>query len=452
MNLRMRASKWFTGRRPATTTSPRCRLGVEGLEDRVVPTIFPRYAIPVVPKLSQQVFVHRLVPAGNFSLGNGYGPQLTAAADFNRDGKPDLFVTKADGTYGVLLGTGNGGFNLGTNGPLVGLANPEGVVAGDFNHDGKADVAVAGFGDANTPGAVAVFLGRGDGTFAYGSSLQNYIDYDNQNNPRNIAPTYLATADLNRDGNLDLVVADYNNNKVVIYTGDGGGGFAVSDYNYDHPGAPDGVLHPDQIVVADFNRDGLLDVAVTNKGDDFNTGSVTVFAGQGNGTIYAAYVARLSVYGSVGLAAGDLDGDGRVDLAVANYGTNAQGAQTVTVLRNLGAGGGFDFATPVNVTVGDHVINVAIGDFNGDGRLDLAVSSAGNTEDYNAPPDNRVIVLYNQGGGTFGLNSALTLTAGLNPVGLTAVDLNGDGRLDLVSVNQNSNDVSVFLDTAFPAY
>ncbi len=461
MTLHTWASKWFTGRtgrRPAAAAkrSPRCRLAVEGLEERAVPAGLSRFATlsQLGQPASHRLVVTQLEKVGDVGVG-AYGPQLVAAGNFNGlyDRDTDLFVTNADGSYSVLLGDGQGGFSdvrwgyygfplpgfvsVGGNGRIDGLASPEGVVAGDFNRDGLTDVAVAGYGDGNTPGAVKVLFGLGNGQFYVGSSLDL---------PAGAGPTYLTAADLDRDGNLDLVVSDFNNNRVLIYTGAGDGTFGLHDYNY----AQNGVLNPNQAVVADFNGDGNLDIAVANKGN----GSVSLFRGLGGGYITAAGNFALGggvvdgyKLGSVGLAAGDLDGDGRPDLAVANFGTGPQGAHTLSLLRNTSTGGNFSFHEDVDWIVGDHLINVAIADFNRDGRLDVAVSSAGNTED-GSTADNRIVVLSNLGGGPgqINLGNLSYLTAGRNPVGLVSADLNGDGKADLVSTNQDSNDVSVFLD------
>jgi hypothetical protein len=394
--------------------------------------------------------ITELQKVGDFGVGASQ-PQLVAVGSFNShfDNTPDLFITNRDGSYTVLLGDGRGTFGVfvprayprpqiggqGGVGRIDGLAGPEGVVTGDFNDDGLTDVAVAGTGDEGVPGAVQVLRGLGNGQFELASSLDL---------SEGAVPTYLTAADLDEDGNTDLVVSDFANNQVQIYTGNGNLTFGLHDYNY----AANGVANPEQTVVADFNGDGNLDIAVASLGD-FENGTVSLFRGLGGGYITAAGFVALGKGGAIGLAAGDLDGDGLPDLAVANYGSPAQGAQTLSLLRNASTGGALTFAAPIHLNVGDHLLNVVIADFNGDRRLDLAVSSAGNTVD-DSTRDHRLIVLYNQGGPPGAINpmmhTALPLVTGWNPIGLVSADLNGDGLPDLVSANQASNSVSVFLD------
>jgi hypothetical protein len=374
----------------------------------------------------------------NTSVG-GVGPQLIASADFNGDGHTDLAVTNADSSISILLGNGDGTFAPAKNFSVDGVAGPEGIVAGDFNHDGFVDLAVASNGDGNTPGAVTILLGHGDGTFTKGSTLDlTDIQVNGQPLPMPVLPTYLAVVDMNRDGNLDLVVADFNNPHVYVFLGNGDGTFTFHDTNFD----PNGVSNAEQVVVADFNGDGIPDIAVANKGN----GTVSLFQGTGGGSITAAGNINLpGVTGSIGLAAGDLNGDGLPDLAVADYGTDAQGAHELDILMNTSANGNISFGPPTQLSFGNHLLNVVIADFNEDGQPDLAVSSSGDTVDPNAPPDQSVWVLYNQGHGQFSVPAA-PLTSGLNPVGLISADINGDGHADLISANQNSNTVSVFLD------
>src|SRR6185369_3038075 len=142
-----------------------------------------------------------------------------------------------------------------------------------------------------------------------------------------------------------------------------------------------GVSNAEQPVIADFNGDDILDIAVANKGN----GTVSLFQGLGGGYITSAGNINLpGVTGSIGLAAGDLDGDGKPDLAVANYGTDPVGAHTLSLVRNTSDNGDISFDVPTAISLGNHLLNVVMADFNEDGKLDLAVSSAGNTVDPNA--------------------------------------------------------------------
>jgi chitosanase len=392
----------------------RSRLAVEALEQRLAPAGF--------------------VKAGDFQV-SGAKPQLVAAGSFNtnQDATQDLIISNSNNTYSVLLGDGKGKF---TTLPAVGLpgAGPaEGVVSGDFNQDGKLDAVIASYG-----GAVTVLLGNGDGTFRRGAALAL---------PAGAGPTYLTAGDLDLDGKLDLVVSDFNKNQVLVYKGQGDGAFVFHDYNF----AQNGVVNPEQAVIADLNGDKIPDVAVASKG----SGSVSIFKGLGGGFITAAGFIALRTdngategkVGSIGLAAGDLDGDNKPDLAVANFGTGAQGARTLSILRNVSTGGNFAFAPQPNITLGDHLLNVVIADFDGDGRRDLAVTSAGNTED-DSTTEQQVLLFHNRGqaAGEFRLVLQTTaLITGKNPVGLIAADLDGNGTADLVSANQAGNNASVFL-------
>ncbi len=186
---------------------------------------------------------------------------------------------------------------------------------------------------------------------------------------------------------------------------------------------------PNSIVTADFNGDGKADLAVTEPcGTDTqcNTyhGSVAILLGKGDGTFHAAPSPAVDQYPGA-LAVGDFNGDGKPDIAVLTY----VGA-TVVIL--LGKGDGTFTPAPLTPTVGGNPNSIAVGDLNGDGKLDLVVSSY-----------NTLSVLLGKGDGSF--TAIAPPTVGSQPGGVFLVDLNRDGKLDLVLGNGTSPYVSILL-------
>jgi len=177
-----------------------------------------------------------------------------------------------------------------------------------------------------------------------------------------LAPVSVAAGDFNGDGKLDLAIANQNDNTVIVLLGTGTGGFTAA------PGSPFAVgADPQSVAVGDFNGDGKPDLAIANKNDN----TVTVLLGTGTGGFITAPGSPLPVgTNPTSVAAGDFNGDGKPDLAIANAGSNS-----VTVLLGSGTGG-FTAATGGPFAVGSFPSSVAIGDFNRDGKPDLAIANA----------------------------------------------------------------------------
>jgi len=187
--------------------------------------------------------------------------------------------------------------------------------------------------------------------------------------------------------------------------------------------------YPTGIVAGDFNRDGILDLAMTVCGDAncIGTGSVQVLLGKGDGTFSLGGVFVAGPKGTTAdtMAGGDFNGDGVPDLVVVNNALNVFGNVSVLI-----ADGKAGFLPPVQYSVdGSTPVWVAVGDFNGDHKLDLAVSVTTTAV---------VSILLGNGDGTFQPPVSYPAESGLQ--GITAGDVNGDGKVDIVTANQCGND------------
>jgi len=297
--------------------------------------------------------------AGTFAIS-------AAVGDFNLDGKADLAVANfgsADVT--ILPGNGDGTFGAVTNLPLAANLNPTSIVTGDFNRDGKPDLAVAvGYGFSNaTPGHVSILLGNGDGTFV---AATNYTVGG--------APKSVAVGDFNRDGTPDLAVANSLGGSISILLGSGTGTFgAATDVAVGD--------RPESVVVADFNGDGTPDLAVAVNSFLINNANVCILLGRGTGSFAAPTPFVVDqVLGAYlhSVAAVDLDGDGILDLSVAKEGTGSGGPRSNNVSVFLGNGTG-SFSPVIRFAPVDGApASVAVGDFSGDGKPDIAAATVAN--------------------------------------------------------------------------
>jgi len=359
----------------------------------------------------------------NYAPGSGYSYQSVAIEDFNGDSRLDLAVTDSTSTnVAIVLGTGTGTFGPTTN-FTVG-ANPSSVTAGDFNHDGKADLAVAN----SSSGSVSVLFGTGGGSF------QTAVDY-----PVGPSLSAVATGEFNGDSRPDLAVTSVGSTNISILTNNGSGIFLVAT-NY-LTGA-----NPNSIGTGDFNVDGKLDLAVANLGlmDSsypwHTNGSLSIYLGRGDGTFQvASNYFKDSPIGSVSV--GDFDDDNKPDLATAGGewlpGRANSNSQEISVF--LGNGDG-SFSAATNYTAGFNPMFVAVGDFDADGRSDLAIAN----NDQNLTGN--VAVLLGNGDGTFPAPVWYPAT-GIKMVGRSAIgDFNRDGKRDVVVPYYNGeSDISVLI-------
>jgi hypothetical protein len=344
------------------------------------------------------------------NLGPDGGYAVSAlAGNFTGHGNMDLLemlaFTEGDSAFVVLPANGNGTFQSPTPDVFTHAcpaASPPGLepcaaVAVDFNGDGKLDFAITtNTGPVSLPRKIGVFLGNGDGTF------QSEVDYSGGGNA-------IVLGDVNNDRIPDIITAGDGTDNVYFMLGKGDGTFGFTNT------VPISA-QANAVAVAEFNRDGNLDLAVGLPS------GVAILPGNGKGAFGPEADIALAA-GATTLAVGDFKGDGNIGIVAGNSSSNI-----VSVLLNTGGG---VFSAPVTYPVVGPVVYVAVGDFNGDGIPDLAILNSISVVPI-AITD--VSILVGNGDGTF--QPAVSFgTSNFSDTQFAIADLNGDGSPDIAVGN-----------------
>jgi len=340
---------------------------------------------------------------------------------------------------------------------------PISIAAGDLNRDGFPDLAVVSSDGGGAYPFVSYALGNGDGTFRQWQigpattapgcvlladvtgnrkldalttdAISSDMDiafgngkggFSSNEDIKNVGPIYLAVADVNHDGIPDVVGSGGGPDSVFVMLGQG-------NKKFSQPMTfPSGGNSPSGVAVGDLNHDGIPDMVVANSGDLFGKlENLSVLLGRGKGKLGQPQTYNAGP-NPVAVVLGDFNGDGNLDAAVSN---------NIGVDVLLGKGDG-TFAAAANYPTGGVPTWIVAADFNGDGILDLAVSTLSNSSDY-------VAVLLGKGDGTF--QRPRKFGVGLIPWQLVVADFNHDGWPDIATVNNGDSTVSVLLNTTkFP--
>lgn len=377
----------------------------------------------------------------------GTGADCIAVADVDGDGKPDLLVLDSVlDSIVVLSGYKNGQFQTVTPhflGPIQKGTESQSLAVGDFNHDGNVDLAVTLTGSITR--SIKVLLGDGKGGFNEPGAVYRV----------GLQPDFITVADVDQDGNPDLLVVNGADSTLSVLLGKGDGTFHTAQTfatsgisgsnalqslvvdNFDSDGFPDvvfpfvanrairilqndrqGGFHPlntyltgrtpAAVSAVDLNGDHHVDLVVADSRDD----DVSVFLGNGDGTLQARVRYATGSHPQA-LVLADMNGDGKMDIVTANFGDG-----TVSVL--LGNGDG-TFQPRQDFAAGADLDAMTVADMDGDGTPDIVVGSG---------ILNLIGILYGRGDGTF--HTPVTHHAGVVLDALTVGDVNGDGHPDII--------------------
>ncbi|MFL6527026.1 MAG: FG-GAP repeat domain-containing protein, partial [Chthoniobacterales bacterium] len=386
------------------------------------------------------------------SGGDGLGQ--IAASKLSKNGHVDLVVDTGYGaTLVILRGNGDGTFQSPTIYPLP-QTEDEGVIVTDLNNDGAPDIAIGTAGGFSTTNYMTVLLNNGDGDFGPIPPLFPVTTIPSNEPATNAVGVTLS--DLTNSGKLDLIVTTWNTpiepaingqlppvpsinpqttsvntrGAIAVLAGNGDGTFQTEQQFYVDGRRPTGVA------AADLDGDGKNDVVTANAVDN----NISILKGNGDHTFQTSIPIAVGT-NPTAVAVADVNGDKKPDIIVTNLADN-----TVAVLLNQSTPGNLAFAAPVNYAVATYPDSVVAGDFNHDGKVDLVVLGAGN---FFASDDSgkhtRLSVLLGNGDGTFAPAVTQTLDNQDGGESLVAADF-GRGEIDLAVAHFNKNEVLILQD------
>lgn len=356
------------------------------------------------------------VPKVDFSTG--MYPHCALLADFNQDGKNDILISRgSSNSVSVLPNTSTGStisFGSTINFTATGN-NHEGAAIADFDGDGKLDFVLT-----NSIGASSISVFRNI-TSGNTISFATRIDYSVDNSPYSVA-----TGDLDGDGKPDLVIGNNGSNVISIYKNlstPGNISFGVrTDITVG--------TNPYGVAIGDLNGDGKPDVIVTTQGT-----SSSLFVMKNNSTAGTISLGPATPFGSMPgpfiVTIGDLNNDGKPDIAASSAGLNS-----VIVMQNTSTLADISFLSgQQNFFVSNYPVCVSIGDLNGDGLPDLITS--------NRSSNNISCLMNTSSAGSISFDNHVDYPVNADPFYVTVGDLNGDARPDIISANSASTDISI---------
>jgi hypothetical protein len=341
------------------------------------------------------------------SLIDSSQPRFIAIEDLNKDNKMDIVVANiGTNTIGIFLSNDNQTFGNEQIYSTGSGSRPSSIVINHFNNDNYFDIAVANSG-ANS---IGIFLGYQNRTF------------DNQKifSTGSYRPWFITIADFNKDNQSDIAVVFYATDNIGILLGNGNGSFQSSiiySTGYDS--------FPYSLIVADFNKDNKLDIAVANYGTD----NILVFLGYSNGTFTSESIYTTNYNSNPSsIAFGDFNNDQQLDIVVANYGNGSIGIF-------LGHGNG-SFSTQITFLIDSQsrpqFLNV--GYFDNNTYLDVVVVDSEN---------NQIHILLGYGNGSFSTLTTFDSISGSYPIMVAVTDFNNDNQSDIAVANYDTNNVLI---------
>jgi hypothetical protein len=363
-------------------------------------------------------------PASPVVVGPGSGELVLA--DLNRDGHLDLVAKHLLGkSLSVWLGDGKGRFTAGAKGPVRFDYLPGAIAARDLNGDGAADLCVMTRDENEKREYLHVYLGDGAGGFAEGKGSPVVLS---ATTPPSYKPM-IRLADVNEDGKVDAVTACGRRNTVEVLLGDGRGGLRLG---------PVVKLEPGQdrygLAVGDVDGDGHVDLVIGSSAKPEGPGQVATMRGDGKGGFSETFRSKLSVPAGFAMKTlADVDGDGKSDLVLLD-------GKRLSVMKNKG-GGAFAPPSGAPIDLGAPAYAVVVTDTDHDGHADLVVATVAAPA---AQFESKLVVLLGDGKG-FAPAPGAPLSAGRGAYTLAVGDVDEDGRVDLAASSFEGDAVTVWL-------